>query len=1192
MTNDVDDCLAWVQRAEFVFSSDLTSISDEDAMIEAFGKHEQIYQEMDQQKERIEAVLKRGSSMLDVIPSSEKSSFNERLDVLFKRWSNLSERASDKESNFDSFVSNQENFYEHLEGFVDWMRSIGFQLSQDIDENDEKSEHKENLLIHREYCKDIKRHEQMYEKLMKNGEKILEGLPNERKMSFHEQLLRLKEGWENLVDVAIDKEEDLVELSGFVEEDCIFSRSNSKRSEHSVVKEEVEGLSKDLDIIENGLKEVRKEIGAVKGKTDEKMKHHLAVCLRSDAEMEKIDEVLVKASRLPKESEERKIMDAKIEDVKKEWNEIAETLHRERSDLEKFIEIERDLDNLSDEFDAIESSVDLTESVSVENLESGLEKMICFVDENLNIQERIMKLPEKYGSEVKLKMLSKVEAIFEKANARKDRIGVEIEKIKDNEKLVAEIDQLSLKVAMLNQPPSGSEDDAASEDIFTALASSIKLCQELIEKALSLKSHVKENLEVDREKYTGNLDEMESVLKREIEKKEKELVDLKTSKELTDSLNQEVTDFSHAERLDDLREKLSSAMTDDEFDVILKDAYELQKNLEKSKGKAFEIRDCFPNQTGNGSETLIDYLHKQEKQLESFMESAKEYRIVAHQANVLDGKLKAIKSDLLSSAEVQDPTEKIRIFALLEKDAKQDIENLKGSVREMEDSVEVGLPVNSNNIQSKMVRFASAAAKNSLLELNAIKISLEQNERCQQIEKNIDRMNFGASLSLENLKGHLEKCLSEVEQYENEISKMEKVTENETQKEFFEEVRENCKNCKEKVLKKMDHVSEGISQKNLHHDDLKDCEKLINEFDENGIKEKTVKELQQKILRTRKAFENNLNIAANENVAQGIAKLSEKEADAVTNRQRNVLKESGRIMENLDNVERNVNDFIQLSDSIKNEYENHWEKNVGEFNSIEEGNAKLQEQRSKEKDIRSKMDSLIYIFNVIKSLVDNNEVEAVSKQLSGYEKDLESLQNANECLEQDLLKCNEGNADMNMCNNEISNNLEKERKQFDFNLKNLKTLEDIDSIFNSFSDAIEAAQYQLNSLCEKDLSLPSKEKKNIKLKLEDTGVKLSSANDCLEGWKKKVNDWTDALKEGNNSIENVKKWMDKLEQVLDHEVTRNVKKESEDLGEIEREIEGIGNEVTQICKKTFGTSKLQKVLVNQISLSYICRYDD
>ena len=1182
MTNDVDDCLAWVQQAELVFGSDLTSISDEDAMMEAFRKHEQIYKEMDQRKDRIEAVLKRGNSMLDTIPLDEKASFSAKLNVLFKRWSNLSDRASHKESNFDSFVSSQEDFFENLEGFVEWMGRMGLLVSEEIDENSGINEHRENLLIHQDYCNDIHHHEQMYEMLIKNGEKILEGLPSERKKSFHEQLQRLKEGWESLVDIAIDKEEDLLGLSGVVDRKSSLSRSSSRRSQPCIAKEEAEELSEALDVIEKRLKGLKKEIGMVGDRTDEKMEHHMAICMQSDAEMEKIDEIVAKVSHLPVESDERKMMNAKIENVKQEWDEIAEALHRERSDLEKEIEVEGRVDNLNKEFDEIDCSIDLCRSISVENLQSGLEKMVNFIDGNSDIQDRIMKLPEKSRAKVKLKMLSKVRGIFDRAVAKKNQIGMEIKKIKERDLLTAEIDQLTYEVAMLNQHQPVDEDENG-EDALTSLSRSVKLCLDLTEKALLLKPQVTENLgERGMKAYEEKLCEIEDVLREEKKKKEKELADHKTLRELTDSLYKKMTDLKCEEKMVDIVMALSSSASIVDLDSVLQEAYRTKNELDLLKKKACEVEDCFPEQNGFGVGRLLIALSEHESLFLSSIKSIEDLRLVYEHSIGVETKLKALKSDLISSSDLDDPKEKLQIFAHLKKEIMEEIDNLQSTIQEIKISVSESTKSELDSVLQRRLGVTGETLDNMLVELNMIEVTLEQEKKYMLIGEELDKFNFDLSLSLKDSKLYLEECLAKVKKYELDLLQMEN-NQKEQQKELTTKVFEKCRKSKDLIQNRLTVFCDGISRKSSYYDAAKKCEELIASFDDGRIKRGIARELQLELINAKREFQNHLAIVKSEDAILYVSNLSLKDSEDMLEVQKKVVEESSRIFGKLENAERSVDCFIKTSDLIRDEFQKSNAKKLGEFSCILAAEEKLKELKLREEYVQGMIGSLRKMLPVMENLANDAEVENMSKEMGEFEEGMENLMNENACLENELMNAKEKVQEWEVLNDEIYRSLEESKQRFDVDLRSSKTLEVVSSIFDPFVRSIAAAELQLNSLSEKlhvhAQFLPSEEKEALFLKLEESKSKLSSAKAYLESWNRKLSDWNKLMSERTSAIMNVEKWMKKLDVCLDPIVTNNIEKELRDLGELEEDMERIGNEVSQICRNTVDTGRNKNKLL-------------
>lgn len=1121
VTSDVDDCLAWVDRAENVFSSDLTSIYDEDAMIEAIGRHEQIYQEMDQQKDRIEAVLKRGNSMLDVIPSNEKTKLNERLNVLFKRWSSLSERAFDSESNFDSFITNQESFYENLEGFVDWMRSLGLVLSEDIEENVEREEHKENLLAHRSYCKDIKQHEEMYEMLMRNGEMVLQGLPAERKKSFHEQLQRLKEGWKSLVDAAIDKDEELAGLCNV--SGGIYGLLRSKSTEREVpliVRREVEEMAKDLNVIENGLKEVRNEIGTAVGQTEDRMKYHLAICLRSDAEMEKIDEVIMKVSQLPTDSEERRAMNAKIEELKKNWEEIAETLHRERSDLEKTIDVERNLENIAEEYNLLESSA--KDSCSVESLENVLQGMLELLDGQSDIQERITNLPKMMGADVKMEMLSKVGELFEKAESKKIVIGKEIKKLREKGDLIAKIDQLSLKLATLNQPRLVENVNEASncDNGLERLSNSMRTCRDLIESTLSLKLKVSESPVFTDEKeakvYKENLLEMESFLRSELEGKEKEFAGMKASDQSGDALKKEVFDLQFEKRWNVLMETIIADPTVLPMDVILQDANSLRSDLENCIHKAAEVGDGFENQTES---KLIEKLERQNRQAKCFVEFTEEFRTIFDKLDLLKGKLFSLENGMPS---LNDDSRKIpRIMADLQKVFETGMEVISETAEKIRNREEEHLPSEVDEVLKKKLESCVESADSMLAQWNEIRCLFKQQMNYQMVEEDLTKLENSSSLGLEDMKIWLEKIFKNIEELESNVAMLKDGAKG---SEFVQGLIGKMVYCKEKISDKLEQIAGKIAKKDIYSKNVRSFEMLLQNVENDELYEGTDELLKENVVDMKERLKAFAFIVENDEMIDEIGEISKQEAEMAKNMQREVLEKYQRCAKKLLIMEKSLNDFDEASCCIGDELRSPKVKNS-------------------------------------KDCIDLNEAEN-----SGLENESRMF------LEE-----------VNTCSNAINKHLNESTDKFNAGVKKSKDVKEIRSALDEFANGIQNFDRKIESLFKKisNYSLPSKEHENVMAGLKELQSKIQSSKEDAESWTRKVQDISEEMEERNMAISNVDGWIRKLEQHLNRKPSMNLVNELEDLERIENEMDAIGKEVSQICSKAIGLGKNDSISFSQ-----------
>ena len=1186
---DVDDCLAWVQKAEVVFSSDLTSITDEDAMIEAFGKHEAIYREMDQRKDRIETVLRRGSSMLDVFPSADKGSMKGRLDVLFKKWSNLSERASSKESNFDNFVSDQEFFYENLEGFIEWMQRLGCMISEDIDEEAGKSVLNDCLLEHRDLCGDIKGHKNMYEKLIENGNKILEGLPVERKASFDEHLRRLKSGWENLVDVAIGKEQDLALLAGDEEHASALSKQDGVARDEQ---QEIESILSDLDVIADGLKKVRVDAARIpcQGTVSELMQNHLAMCLQSDAEIEKLDALVAKAAKLPQGNEDRIKIDCIVEKLQEEWQALVEGLHRERSDLEKAVEFERTVEELSDQLVAMDGKEndENGELGLVDQLDGSLEGLSILIDKNMSLQDQVLGLPESKYSQLKRDLLAKVEGLMKKAEVRKQEFKGKIDSIVKINSLKQEAEGILFEVASLNETELEKNANAnKNEDKIKTLSGSIMARQSLLEKTIRLKLKIEDSREHGAvADYVSHFEDIESKLTAELEKDERKLVDLKTSKRLKDDVFEDFDALRIEAQLKELADNLPLSEDVLQLQSVEHKTEGIRKDLKELRRKTEEIRSCFEQSDDAELKGLLETISELDKRAALIAKTVKSGSNIVEKSSTLGMKFAALENDFLSFEDSHNLREQSILLGSVEKEILDDVKELRKVATEMQDDQLKMFPPLAD-FQMNLVTSKIKAAEKIESEICKVKAHLEERKRMESIEKallSFKQIATDPMTTLENAREAAVKALNEIENLEIEldvISKSVFAEENGSENAAGHEVEIKrllsfCQDNKRKISDKIQLVEEAIHRKFDLENFLDECESLADTSNAGG-KFETKEHLLKRIGQIKVKGE------------ASVKKLEQMEKDLsdifrqLGKADENIAGKTTRVIEALQKkilfyatTEKLARDFIDLTNVIKRDLEYLHTPGLDESYKMEDAEVKAEDYKTKIEDVRIKIVALSELAKVIHEQLEGTEID-IQKELDELQRDVELKEDLAASFSLDLANAKENVYRNNLGCEEIFDCFKDANVAFERGLNNSKSHAALSQHISGFISDIDSLDAKVvclsNDLANSSTQMPAYEKELQGEKISNLKTKLTAARSRVSNLQKDILILNDKITENESSMVYIEKWMDNVASILREENMKDVGKELGELEKVENDFDATAEKVQRICENVVKSSK-------------------
>ena len=1173
----------------------MTSITDEDKMIEAFGKHEKVYEEMTSQRGRIEAVLKRGNSMLESIPSDGKSEMKEKLDVLFKKWSNLSERASFKEAHFDDFISDQESFYEDLEGFVEWMQNLGLLVSQDIDEDLTKADQKGNLLAHRELCEDIAEHEKMFQKLFKSGNRILDGLPFERKDSFGEQLQRLVEGWENLVDGAVDKEEELAELSGVSDGFSVLLRTKSMREEREMERVSIDRIQEDVTEISGRLVVVKESLKHQQtySTIEEQMQQHLEICLRSDEEIEKIEKLVIKASKLPEGTEDRKQVNEQIEKLNKDWELLANLLHRERSDLEKAMEVNRNIEVMIQEFEKIDAPLILERKVgtehSIDELEVGLDNLLTFIDKNSFLQEKVMNLPDKVSKEIKRGLLTKVDNIFQKAALIKNEIKDQIDCLVGKDSVKAEIDGLLLRASMFNQPPfDDSQDENGDgedgEDRVAVISRSVNECKVMIETAKALKVKLIER--PDREflsAYENCLDEVVRNLEGERDKLDEELESLKEREELKEQFLKDWNKEDISSKLETVMQRLSNESVPENIEDILHDAKQIEQNLKAFKERKSEITTQIPGQKLSTFTEVDRDIDQLEKRITDFLNISGNIALINGRSKLLHDELSAVENDIMVSNELLDLKEKRTIFGNIEEEMKQKAEELEIYAEETLSKGLENVPSDLREILQTVVTSAFKTAKSVSVKLDQTKDALEKEEKIHVLKAKCDSLINALIDSLllelneitEGLDGvvlKIEELKSSCIQIRSELKKSESRFGVEYSKKLesdIENVESAIKGFEEIVLEKENQAKRANETRNDIERVISDCEMLLDSPLESIASDE---ELMQVSKEKESEIDRMISLLDGYVPKVGVvAEISTKDADLFNMKMEKVKAELLKSKERAKTLKESTDNFLELLNTVQDDLSNEMLCTVADFDSLGDVHNYLDENKAKLVNVGRKIGKMRDAFRIIKSSLCEDERNRLQKNIVDLEKSYAMKKNDLQCIEEELVKASE---DTKECSNEYEGIL----YTLDVITENFATdctsFQDEDAVTNSldqFLKAVGKEEGKLNELINQQSNvvscLPLTEQDLINAKIVEAKNRIRSAKQQHQEETNRRNDRIEQKNELENCLENIGKWTEKINEVIRGDLTLDMlERESKALEEIEQEVVDKEREINQMCE--------------------------
>ncbi len=1175
----MEDCIAWLENAENVFNRDLTQITEEDAMMEAFGKHELIYKEMDQRKDRIEAVLKRGNDMLASICEEDKEALKERLDLLDRRWSCLGQRASSAELNFDNFIADQETFYEDLEGFVEWLQRVGMEVSGDIDNEDASKQ----LSTHRVICSDIKIHEKMMQKLVCSGRKILDGLPPGRKSSFQEQLQRIISGWDDLVDEAVKKEEELCVVCNVTDG---FSELSKKVRKFGVSQDSKEtSMLREADDIMEKLVEIRNEVAVAQSDLDVKqqMERHLEVCLRADAQMEKIEKLAGRVEAMSLEEEQKSKLEAKIGLLQSIWNELGDELNSRRNDLERALEVEQKVERMKQRSNDLSLEDSSFDDLSKEDLEARIPSLQKFIDDVSELRNDVSSTSSDNS------LVPELDGLVEKARVCLDCADRNLEKLEIVDELKLEINGFLLQVSTFLEGP-GEEFDNYDEDSDNdrdeqTRGFSPEECEPFISLSEDLLRRIDDNSSSDLLPYRKSIEDFEARLKRrkeeqiqQIEKQDK----LKNWKEKLKSQQGRIDqDFK------DIEAKIS-------FENISQNSAEINNEIEILAGKILRLQE--ENESEESEMEAVELISKKKEQLNELNGLVEQVLFVDKKLSDISQKCSIAESELSSFGKRKTP----ELLELCD-DVERKMQDLK--------------------TEEKELKFASASIEqlgnvclNDELRRKVDSQAEEIQKRTEALDTKISRVREGVAIfnriitqtdsikkqlqSLENVKKHegmsldesqtwVEAKLDEVNHLRNSLTALTEDCDSvadcigsEYASEFINDIKEYdgiIKNHEEVIKEIQVDVSKGKDDKlsmQIIFNELdgfigqcgcfESCES-IDDIIENCDKHRQNIDFEIEKLRAIEAVEN-------------IQKVSKIDADEL-------LKAKERYIEKLETskviILSKKDDaivFLEALNRIEKEHDLEVPSESGNFDSFADAEQAIQGCKENCLEVEDIIATAADSFGKISDWLGAEKQQKYRDKIAKFRECLAERKDSLEVLTKAEV---EGKKDREKFNSELqkmTRTLTDMKKELNVNLKDCKDVEDHENCMQIASELLEKNRQALLEFTadfqDAIMKLPRSEREAIRHNIKECKSIESELDQELANKRLELQNALEQSEKISGLVSDMNKWIENVEAVIDGISELKINQEMNELSRIENESIEKENDINQIVEILLNQGKI------------------
>ena len=120
-TAEIQDLLSWLGDVDNAIVASKPVGGLPETASEQLERFMEVYNELEQNRPKVETVLQQGKEYLKRAPDSTATGLNHNLRTLKQRWDNAVSRSSDKKIKLEIALKEATEFHDALQAFVDWL---------------------------------------------------------------------------------------------------------------------------------------------------------------------------------------------------------------------------------------------------------------------------------------------------------------------------------------------------------------------------------------------------------------------------------------------------------------------------------------------------------------------------------------------------------------------------------------------------------------------------------------------------------------------------------------------------------------------------------------------------------------------------------------------------------------------------------------------------------------------------------------------------------------------------------------------------------------------------------------------------------------------------------------------------------------------------------------------------------------
>ncbi|XP_066262857.1 microtubule-actin cross-linking factor 1 isoform X39 [Euwallacea similis] len=202
---EIQDLLSWLGDIDGIIAASKPVGGLPETASEQLERFMEVYNEIEENRPKVEAVLAQGQEYLKRAPPNSASNLQHNLKTLKQRWDSVTARANDKKIKLEIALKEATEFHESLQAFVDWLTNAEKILTNLKPVSRVLDTVQQQIEEHKVFHKDVSAHREIMLALDKKGTHLKYFSQKQDVILIKNLLISVQHRWERVASKSVER---------------------------------------------------------------------------------------------------------------------------------------------------------------------------------------------------------------------------------------------------------------------------------------------------------------------------------------------------------------------------------------------------------------------------------------------------------------------------------------------------------------------------------------------------------------------------------------------------------------------------------------------------------------------------------------------------------------------------------------------------------------------------------------------------------------------------------------------------------------------------------------------------------------------------------------------------------------------------------------------------------------------------